>query len=166
MVKVKDSRGPVGSLRSRRTYAVVALAVVLLLAVGFALDNSRATAFMQLQPSIVGDSLNVRGVTDLPDGTKIVFSVIPGDSTDAELGAPYEDGSATVTAGTFEQVVDTSRFPAGPITVWAAFDPGPDQPAEAMRRFGLDGSGLRGSGVVDDSGGARRLVQITTVERR
>lgn len=165
MATVEGSKSARERIRSRRTYAVVAVAVGLLLAAGFAFESARATAFMQLQPSTAGDSLTVRGVTDLPDGTQIVFSVVAGDSTDQGLDAPYVDGSTTVADRTFEQVVDVSRFPAGPITVWAAFDPGLDQPAEALRRFGQDGSGLRGSGVVDDSG-ARRLVQMTTIERR
>lgn len=121
------------------------------------------TAFIQLDPAIAGDSLSVRGVTDLPDGATIVYSITAGSSPEGGLGKPYVDDAATVVAGRFEEDVDIATFPSGPLTVWAAFGPGPHQPRSAIERFGADGSGLRGPGVVDDSG-ARRLVVIAVID--
>lgn len=146
-----------------RPAAVLAVAVAVAVAVLAVIQvTSTPTAFLRIVPSLSGDSLTLRGHTDLPDGTTIVFSVDSGSSGDQAPGGSFIDGEVTVAAGTFVRTVDVSAFPSGPITIWSAFDPGPDQPQEALRRFGSDGSGLRGPGVVNDSG-AMRLVHITEI---
>lgn len=120
------------------------------------------TAFIRLEPAIAGESLRVRGITDLPDGAEIVYSIDVGSSPDEGFGGPYVDDAVTVSSGAFDEAVDIARFPSGPLTVWAAFDPGGHQPQEVIERFGVDGSGLRGPGVVDDYG--RRLIAIAVVD--
>ena len=143
--------------------AVVAV-VIAITGLVLAQATSSPTAFLRIDPSLSGDSLTLRGHTDLPDGTTIVYSVDAGSPTDQAFGGPFIDGQVTVGAGTFLRTLDISTFPSGAITIWSAFDPGPEQPPETLRRFGSDGSGLRGPGVVNDSG-APRLVYITQIER-
>jgi hypothetical protein len=125
--------------------------------------GSTPTASIRLEPVITGGSLHVRGITDLPDGAHIVYSIGAGSSPEEGFGGPYVDDSVAVAAGRFNEAVDIARFPSGPITVWAAFDPTDDQPPAVVERFGTDGSRLRGPDVVDDFG--RRLIAIAVIEK-
>jgi hypothetical protein len=140
------------------------VAILAIVAGNQLLASLAPTAFLRLEPTIAGESLRVRGATDLPDGAEIVYSIGVGSAPGEGLGGPYVDDAATVRAGAFDEAVNISRFPKGPLTVWAAFDPGPQQPQAAIDRFGLYGSGLRGPDVVDDSdSGGRRLIVISVI---
>jgi hypothetical protein len=108
--------------------------------------------------------LRIRGTTDLPDGARIFYSIGVGSTPAEGAGGPYLDDTLTVMSGQFDEAVDISTFPSGPLTVWTAFDPTDQgQPAEVVQRFGADASGLRGPGVVDDYG--RRLIAIAVVAK-
>lgn len=129
------------------------------------------TATLRVEPHLDGRHLTIVGVSDLPDGTKITWSVWNDAEADRtyglfELPAPpvysiYTD--AVLSAGRFEVSADLTGWPAGPVTVWAAFDPGPDQPPETIARVGEWGERLSGPGVIEDSGGPR-LLSYTTIE--
>lgn len=92
---------------------VALLGVVAIIAASQVLGALAPAAFIRLDPAIAGESLHVRGVTDLPDGVTIVYSINAGASTAEGLGGPYVDDEVTVASGRFEEQVDITTFPSG-----------------------------------------------------
>jgi hypothetical protein len=60
---------------------------------------------------------------------------------------------------------DLSAWPSGQVTVWAGFEPSPDQPPATVARFGPNGEHLGGPGVTNDnSDGMPRLIDIQKLD--
>ena len=155
------------------------VAAALILVTGTLLEpvlHPKPTAALAAELHFAGRVLTVDGSTDLPGGTVITYSVWhelmdqtlrSAEAADAILSyvpPPYETYATTaVRDGHFKFVLDLTSWPAGSITVWAAFEPSADQPPETVARFGSYGERLAGPAVVRDSDG-RRLVWHTQVE--
>lgn len=75
------------------------LGVVAIIFGNWILATLAPTAFIRLEPVIAGESLRVRGVTDLPDGAEIVYSIGVGSSPEEGVGGPNVDDAATVSSG-------------------------------------------------------------------
>jgi hypothetical protein len=138
------SRSPVSDWRRWLiTPTIVAIALVLTLA-GVALSNQLrgTTARIDIHALAIGGAVQVRGTTDLPDGSRISVSAYH----DAVPGiVSYTD--AHVDGGTYEAALALERWPNGPLSVAAAFAMDGNQPAEAVERFGPDGERLSGPDV-------------------
>jgi len=130
------------------------------------------TASLTVDPVVDGTALVVRGTSDLPDGTILLYEV-RHERLEHDPETPIQmllvEGSMTVDQGAFEAVVDLSNFEPGDVDVWVALEMqlsgGATQPRETVRRFGSDGARMEGGNVVDLGEDGKRLEVIVRVDR-
>lgn len=128
------------------------------------------TVSLTLEPEINGDTLIVKGTTDLPDGALITYEVTsnkPRQTLEETSRFRYE-GSARVKDGRYAAEVDLSDWPQGSIRIWAAFQAmrrnTVEQPEAILERFGEMGEKLRGPNVTR-SGRWKQVELTVTLER-
>jgi hypothetical protein len=166
---------PVGRLARLRPMAFVTLGLVI--AAGLILgprfvSSIDATARIDLAASMEGRTATVRGSTDLPDGALVGVQVVQLDEWQrASAGGVQPDPETSpwviyefvpVTNGAFEVAFETEGWPPGRGGAAAYFWIDDSQPQAVVARFGSDGAGLRGPGVIDRADRGRSLeVKIT-----
>jgi hypothetical protein len=150
------------------TSALVLLVLALTGYVGLALMGpidlpwQRVTATLQLEPIVDGDTVRVRGTTDLPDGALIDYWFWRDDAINEGPA-----GVAEVRDGKFSFEHDVSGLRRGMWEIQASFSTmwGSAQPQVVTDRFGADGEHLAGPQVyVDSPGDAKQLLVTTTVD--
>lgn len=121
-----------------------------------------ATAKMELDSTVDGRTITVRGTTDLPDGAIVDVQLTQIDEWEHETAdgvAPdvetspwvlYEE--ATVRDGRFNTTFQPDGWPAGRGGVAAYFSVDTFQPSMVVDRFGSSGENLRGPDVSDQDG--------------
>ena len=157
------------AMREQRSWLLALGGVRALGAYGF-VAALQATASISLATEVNGRSVTVTGSTDLPEGAIVDVLLVQQDAYDRSVA---QGGGATVDSpwvryvpvpvhdGRFAASFDVSPWPSGRAYAMADFWMDPNQPAAAVDRFGLDGSGLRGPDVVATSDRGPEL-QVTS----
>jgi hypothetical protein len=118
-----------------------------------------ATATMDIDVAVQGESVTVRGTTDLPDGSNVIVDVLQldewerasADGTQPGYDSPWwRYADTTVQGGTISSTFSIADWPAGRGLARAYFWMDSGQPDAAIDRFGLEGQELRGPDVTDD----------------
>lgn len=118
-----------------------------------------ATATMDIEVAVQGESATVHGTTDLPDGSNVTVDILQldewerasEDGTQPAYDSPWwQYADVTVQDGTFTTSFSIAGWPAGRGLARAYFWMDSAQPDAAIDRFGLDGQELRGPDVTDD----------------
>jgi hypothetical protein len=153
---------------ARSVFAIGVGVLVAGAAPGYAfLQRTNANATMSLSGTIEGSTVVIAGTTNIPDGSSVVLQLLQLDEYDASVaaGAPIDSSSsewielssAKVSSGTFSAVFRVPGWPAGRIGCYAYFWMYPDQPREAIRRYGTDGQSMNGPDVVQTEDRGRML---------
>lgn len=150
-----------------------ALPLILSLAVvGSACEQLPPTATLDMNVTKAGNSLQLEGTTDLPDGALVTYEVRHeqlAHDTETPIEMLYTEGTFEVDGGRFGGPIDLSLFDTGAVEVMLAFQmdlPGDDvQPRAIRSRFGEHGELLEGSNVSTDAAGERRVAVTRTIER-
>jgi hypothetical protein len=118
-----------------------------------------ATATMNLETSVNGHTVTLKGSTDLPDGAVVAVELVQtaewerdaadGTAPDPSTSRWVLDQVVTVSDGEFTADFSPAGWPSGHLGAYAYFWVDPGQPPAVIERFGSDGSGLRGPDVVD-----------------
>jgi hypothetical protein len=139
------------------TPVIVGVAFALTVA-GVVLSNDlrTPTATMDIEASVTGTRAEIRGTTDVPEGSRI------------SVGARHDNflristyTETRVHGGGYVAVLNLDRWPRGPVTISAAFSVDGSQPSEAIERFGIDGERLWGPDVSHDSDGPVLSASVT-----
>lgn len=91
-----------------------------------------------------GVSLNLRGASNLVDGTKLRFEV-------ADKTGNHKSGTFTVSHGEFSGIIDVQSLSFGDITVVLQMDPR-QQSRELQKLYGANGERLAGKPVLEQNG--------------
>jgi hypothetical protein len=106
------------------------------------------TATMNIRAVPNGTTVAVDGRTDVPDGARVRVSARHTDMIllDETVEVPVVDGA-------FSATLELERWPNGSVLVVGTFAVDERQPPAVIEKFGPNGEGLRGPGVVEDSDG-------------
>ncbi len=131
-------------------------------------SKAKATVELTLNAHLNGDTLNIEGSTDLPDGAVIIYEISlmpPASGPIREL--ILTNRGATVSGGKYAATEDIAKWPEGDFRVYIAFQPAfGDQPAAIIERFGETGQHLEGFNVVGFGQGIKSVELVQVVARR
>ena len=111
-------------------------------------------AHISITASVAGNTINVTGTTNLPDGSILLVYVVH----EVEQ-LPFDaERSVAVVDGRFEVQVDTIGWPAGAAraSAWFGMDP-PGQPANVVQLVGPRGERIRGDQTHENEFGSRSV---------
>lgn len=115
---------------------------------------------LTLSAGLVGDLLTLRGMTNLPDRTILLYKVSHVAPNSVSI-----DGTIAVLDGQYTAQVDVSDWPSGATEVWVGFQTllgsGEMQPQDVIERYGERGEYLHGENVTENSGLKRVEVRQT-----
>jgi hypothetical protein len=132
---------------------------------------SGRTVQLTMETRLDGRVLHVDGDTDLPDLCRIEWELRHNElftSSISNVDNMSAEGHVFVMGRQFHAEIDLTRWPAGAVEVWVAFQPvafGTPQPAIVSRLFGEQGEHLEGSNIssAGSTNDLRRVVLVRNI---
>jgi hypothetical protein len=118
------------------------------------------------KPHMVGRTLIIEGITDLPDQAVIEWELRHEQlftRKDIPISHMATEGHTAVHGHRYAVSVDLSHWPPGSVEVWVAFQPrsyGTQQPARISQMYGASGEWIEGRNVTIHPAHMRRIEVI------